>query len=310
LFDVESDCFIGIDYGATHIRAGLVDGSGAIRQRVKKLVPADTEARLAAPLQLARELASGARAVGLAIAGTVGHGVLTWTSNLGLGKVAYARLLTEATGLDAIVVNDARAAGYAEVIVGSATEGQVVLYISVGSGIGGAVVINRKLIEGTGYAGEVGHMVIDPRGPRCRCGRSGCWEKLASGMALDRYAEEHACTYPNGLVAVAANQRPPSARDLISAAGEGDRAATDAVQTVARAFATGLDNLAAALAPDVVVLGGGIMSRPGSLRHLYLDAIHNLRWLRGEVKLAALGDDGGIIGAALLSAELLATDAN
>jgi glucokinase len=176
--------------------------------------------------------------------------VLTWPAHLGLTDVRFAELVTTATALPTVVVNDARAAGSAEAMLGEAHGHGVTLYVSVGTGIGGAIVVDRRLLTGGGHAGETGHVGVDRDGPPCACGRRGCWEQLAGRRALDRVAATVlAGQLPGG-------SRAPSARHVIAPASLGDDAARDAIRCAARAFAAGLDSVCAVLSPDRAVLGG------------------------------------------------------
>jgi glucokinase len=190
------------------------------------------------------------------------------------------------------VVNDARAAGYAEarraIVPDSRTGGGTVLVVTVGTGIGGAVVVGGRLLEGSGHAGEIGHMSIDPHGRQCDCGRRGCWERLVGGRALreslgDRWA---------------------SVGDLAACAERGDENAVAHIAARAEAFGAGLDSLCAVLAPTTVVLGGGIIARGGPIAAAYTAAARDLRWLRGRLQLSRLGDHAGLMGAGLLAWEL------
>ena len=286
---------IGIDCGATHLRAAAVDASGRIHRRVRRTVPSVPAERAAAPLEAAADLAAGAVSVGLAVAGTVADGTLIWSAHLGLADVPFAQRLAGHTGLPAIVVNDARAAGYAEAVLGTARGRGVTLYVSVGSGIGGAIIIDRRLVDGAGDAGEIGHLSIDPAGPPCSCGRRGCWEQLAGGRALDRAASSLMSPVLDP------DSAQPTARDLVQAAESGNQSAQQAITRAAASFASGLDSVCAVLSPNRVVLGGGIIGRGGPLAARYLAATNGLRWLRTPPVVASLGDDAGVIGAALLS---------
>ena len=175
-------------------------------------MPPSTAARISAPAEACLELATDAAAVGLAVAGTVRAGALTWSAHLGLADVRFAELVTAATALPTVVVNDARAAGFAEAMLGEAHGRGVTLYVSVGTGIGGAIVVDRRLLTGSGHAGEIGHIGVDPDGPPCACGRRGCWEQLAGGGALDRVAATVEPTSGNtgtGLAIVARLARSP-----------------------------------------------------------------------------------------------------
>ncbi|NIH79114.1 ROK family protein [Amycolatopsis viridis] len=275
---------LGVDLGATHLRAGLVDRAGRLSGVTRQALPPDPTARLDA-LRSVVAAHPEVSAVGLAVAGTVRDGVLTWSANLGLSGVDFAAEL----GRPVTVLNDARAAGLAEARLGAGTGAATVLLVTVGTGLGGAVVTGGRLLEGAGHAGEVGHLVLEAGGPPCRCGNSGCWEQLAGGVALNR----------TGAALGPAGDGTPGAARLAAAVVAGQPRAVAALEQHARQFARGLDSLCAVLAPHTVVLGGGLIARSGPIRDAYLAAARTLRWHTGAVLPAQLGDDAGVLGAAL-----------
>ncbi|WP_158224477.1 ROK family protein [Amycolatopsis sp. KNN50.9b] len=275
---------LGIDLGATHVRAGLVDRDGRLSDVTRQVLPPGPAARLDAVRAVLAHYPEPA-AVGLAVAGTVRDGVLTWSANLGLSDVDFAAEL----GRPVAVINDARAAGLAEARFGAGAGAATVLLVTVGTGLGGALVTGGRPHEGTGHAGEVGHLVLDAGGPPCRCGSRGCWEQLAGGVALNRTG---AGLGPDG-------GGTPGAARLAATAAAGQPRAVAALARHAREFARGLDSLCAVLAPHTVVLGGGLVARSGPIREAYLAAARTLRWHTGPVRPARLGDDAGVIGAAL-----------
>ena len=265
--------------GGTRFRGILLDLAGNAGKVGRMEVPETVTDRIRLPVQIA--LASGAGAIGLAVAGVVENGVVRNSVNLGMVDVDFG-LQMRAHGLSAVVVNDAVAAGVAEARHAATRGERCVLYVSVGTGIGGALVLDGEPVGGPRPAGEVGHMVVDPDGPACGCGRSGCWETFCGGRALAEAA---------------------AAGSIDELVERNDPAWTLAVQI----FALGLDNLCMALAPDLVILGGGVMARNGPVARAYLEVIPTLRWGRGiRFATAALGDDGGALGAALLAGRLLA----
>ncbi len=284
----DADRCLGIDLGATQLRFALVDRNGAVHHTERRALPDDPRARAALPGEIAAAHRGHVVGVGLAVAGTVAGGVLTWSANLGLHDLDLGAELAARSRGPAVVLNDARAAGYAEALVGGGSGASSVLAVTVGTGIGGAVILDGRLVEGTGDAGEIGHQVIDPGGPVCGCGRRGCWETFVGGRALARTAGQH---YPGDL--------DPLAR-LITRAEAGDPSAGAVVEAAAAHFALGLDNLCAVLAPAVVVLGGGVMARNGLIARRYRAAAQTLRWgARTQVRDSLLGDAAGQIGAAL-----------
>lgn len=289
---VDADArFLGIDMGGTNIRASILDARGAILQSHTRSLPDGAAGRREAPAVLVREFGGDVDAIGMAVAGTVRAGVLTWSANLDLHDVPYRDLLEDLSGRPVVVLNDARAAGFAEASVGAGAGGRVVLTVTVGTGIGGAIVVGGALLEGTGDAGEIGHMVVSPDGPACSCGRAGCWELFVSGKALARLA---ASLYPES--------RDPL-EVWLRALEAGEASATAVLGERCRLFGLGLDNLAAVINPDVIVLGGGVMAKDGVVARAYRQAVGDLRWgARTRIVASTLGDSAGQIGAGLAAA--------
>lgn len=282
---------LGIDMGATNLRAALVDEGGAIVERVRLPLAADPDSRRNAPAAVAGGFRTRFGAVGLAVAGIVRDGVMVWSANLGLGETDFAAALTREFDVPSVVVNDARAAGLAEAVVGAGKGKDVVLTVTVGTGIGGAITSHGELFLGSGSAGEFGHMVVEPDGPECFCGRFGCLEVMAGGRAL---RDQAAIAYPH-------SRRPLD--DLVGFAEAGDTHALAVVARAAGYFAVGLDNLIAAFAPEVIVLGGGVMARGGPIVNAYCEAGDSGMWRRGVVVTrSTLGDDAGLLGAAIAAA--------
>lgn len=282
---------LGVDMGATHLRAGLLHpGHHRLDTATRHTLPADPGARAALLRQVARSFGR-IDAAGVAIAGTVADGVVTWTANLGLDGMDIAAMLRPVTRGPVVVVNDARAAGIAEARAQAAPGERVVLAVTVGTGIGGCIVVDGSPLPGTGNAGEIGHIVIRPDGPPCRCGRRGCWETLCGGRALDHGAVR------------ALGDAAARAADLAAQAQRSSAAATALAQAAA-AFRSGLDSVCAVLAPHLIVLGGGILARGGPIADAYLAAARHLRWAASaRIVRSELGDDAGTLGAAMLAAE-------
>ncbi|GAA2011080.1 ROK family protein [Nakamurella flavida] len=287
---------LGIDLGGSTLRSLVMDPSGAVSRTTRVLLPDAPADRVRALVSLAAAHRDEVAAVGVAIAGTVRGGVVTWSANLGVADVDVGSLLGAATGVPVQVLNDARAAGLAEARLGAGRGARAVLVVAVGTGIGGAIVLDGRVLDGTGDAGEIGHMVLDAAGPPCPCGRSGCWEVLVGGRALARAAERVVGPGPGGDVMTRWEARVE----------DGDPAATEVLTTAAGLFATGVDNLCAVLSPDVLVLAGGVMARGGAVAGAYRAALDGLRWTAGtRVVDAVTGDRAGQLGAALRAADLL-----
>jgi glucokinase len=297
---------IGIDLGATHIRAAIVDTDGTMTAALRRKLPDDIAGRRLAATAVATELLrvhldDRIESIGLAVAGTVAAGVLTWSANLGLDEIDYQAELHTATRRPVAVINDARAAALAESHLGAGADIKTgtVLVVTVGTGIGGGIVIDGQLRTGTGHGGEIGHIPLDPQGPPCRCGHRGCWEQISGGIALNTAATQEAAVNPRGATGRMTVDGQPGAATLAHAAADGDRRAQHIIHHHAHLFARGLDGLCAVIAPHLPVLGGGIIARSGPIRDAYLSAVTTLRWHRGNTRTAMLGDNAGMIGAAL-----------
>jgi glucokinase len=238
-------------------------------------------------------------AVGLAIAGNVtadGSQVL-FSPHLPLAGEPICADLQSALGLRVVVENDANAAAFAEAAMGSAAGSADVLMVTVGTGLGSGLVLGGELYRGHhGFAGEAGHMTVVVDGRPCPCGSRGCWERYASGTALvARYLERGGDPELDG----------PAIGRL--AAG-GDAVAEAALTDVGEWLGRGLASLVAVLDPEVIVVGGGV-SESGN--RLLEPARHHMRAnLTGadrrpapEIRQAALGNDAGVIGAAMLASQ-------
>lgn len=288
----EPQLLLGIDMGGTHLRTALVDFQGGVLRSERMALPDDANERAQLPADIARAHAGEVAGIGLAVAGIVADGVLTWSANLGLADIDFHTAIQRVSSVPVRVLNDARAAGLAEARIGAGRGASTVLAVTVGTGIGGAIVVDGELQMGTGNGGEIGHMVVDPHGPICTCGHHGCWERHVGGRAL---AEQARVLFPDS----------DDALDQLLSAPAGSAAAA-AVDTAAQWFALGLDNLHAIVAPDVVVLGGGIMARGGVIAQRYRAAASHSRW-GDQARLvdSALGDGAGVIGAALAAAAMV-----
>jgi glucokinase len=182
----------------------------------------------------------------------------------------------------------------------------MVLMVTVGTGIGGGLVIDGSIEHGREFLGEIGHTTLAANGPRCSCGNFGCWEALASGTALDRTARALAADDPSGGVAGRAGGSVPSGHHLVEAALAGDRIAGAAFGEFAVHFGRGLANMVVVFDPDVIVVGGGV----GSIGEPLLDPARAAlqESLSGRshrsvtpVVAGAFGNRAGIVGAALLA---------
>lgn len=251
-------------------------------------------------------------AVGLGAPGLVDrHGTLRFAPNLpGVEEIAIGAELRTRLALPVVVENDATCAAWAEHRLGA---GQVddALLVTLGTGIGAGIVAGGVLQRGVnGFAGEAGHMVVDPHGPPCPCGRRGCWERYASGSGLGRLARDAALAGRASQVVALAGGDPEAVRGehIAQAARQGDHQALAVVEEFARWFALGLANLVNLLDPEIAIIGGGLAAAADlyiePIRNAYRDAVYAADHrppLRIEV--AHLGEEAGALGAALLAVE-------
>jgi glucokinase len=314
----------GIDIGGTKV-LGVALGAGeaivadtrvptptGTRQIVGSHV-ADAVAEVAAELDrtLGRDAATADPApVGVGAPGMVDrHGRLCFAPNLPQAHgVDWTELIgPRLPGRSVLIENDANLAVLAEQRLGAARAYRHVVMVTLGTGIGGGIVIGGRVEVGSaGFAGEIGHMVVDPAGPPCPCGRRGCWERYASGAGLGLLAREAALAGRlDGVVRLAGGD-PEDVRgeDVSAAAAAGDPAARQVIQEVGRWVGFGLANLAAALDPECFVLGGGLV-RAGDLlfdaaRASFGELVEGRdRRPLATVVPATFGDRAGAVGAAL-----------
>lgn len=308
---------VGADIGGTKVLAALVSvGAPADPPRVvatrRTATAADPDRLVADTAALVAELAAGAgvrvEAVGLGIPGFVDRGgVARQAPNLpSVIDVDLPAALRAATGRPVRADNDANCAAWAAHRV-DAPEASTVVAVTLGTGIGGGLVVDGRLLRGAhGFAGEPGHMVVDPDGPDCVCGQRGCWEVWASGSGLGRLARRAVETGAAPGLAAAAADGPVDGPLVTRLAHAGDAEAEAVLDRFGRWVALGLANLANLVDPDVVVLSGGIVEEGV----LVLDAVRThldgfATFGRGrtiDVRISTLGPAAGALGAALLAA--------
>ncbi|MBS43200.1 MAG: glucokinase [Nocardioides sp.] len=307
---------VGVDVGGTKVLAGVLDADG----RVVRTALRSTPGRRVSPgmvedalTEAVAEVADGRTpdAVGLAAAGFVDvdrervmfapH--LPWA-----GEPVRARL-EDRWGVRVVLDNDANCAAVAESRLGAARGATSALVLTLGTGIGGALVLDGHVLRGAqGMAGEFGHMQVVPDGRGCECGRSGCWEQYCSGNALLRFARARVGVEPTMLTDLCGG-RPErlTGPQVTDAAEDGDLVARQAFASVGESLGRGLAALVAAFDPEVVVVGGGVSAagdrlldpaRAALARHL-VGADHRVL---PPVRVG-LGADAGLVGAALLAEE-------
>lgn len=301
---------VGIDVGGTKCLGVALDDAGSVIATARRPTPASSSELADTLADIASELGGAAR-LGVGLPGLVTHdGILVASAHLGaMAGMNVAGLLTDRTGHRPRVANDATCATMAEWKAGAGRGLRDVVMVTLGTGIGGGVVAADRLLVGTnGFVGEFGHMLVDPDGPPCPCGRRGCWERFASGTGLARLARDHAHGGRAARVVARAGGDPDDVRGehVQAAARECDPDALAIVDEFARWVAVGLANLTNALDPQAFVLGGGLAEGAdlylGPIRSWYSRLLYadTLRPMPG-IRFAALGERAGAVGAAFLA---------
>ena len=306
---------LGIDIGGTGIKLGWVDDAGNVLTRASVPTPAassptETVACIkAAVQQLGQDGAARPGTVGIGCAGLIDsqRGIVRTSPNLpAWHDVPLAQLLAEALAMPSVLLNDATAFALAEARIGAGRAASPVLGLTIGTGIGGGLVIDGRTVDGhRGFAGEIGHMSVDLAGPDCACGNRGCLELYVGRRALVRnYLQRVTWSAGNPVHELAGGDREQVEPLLVAtAAQQGDGPAAAAFASCGRVLGVGLANLTNLVDPAVIVIGGGL-SQAGELLIEPARREMSARAMAIDddlprVSRAALGVDGGLIGAAL-----------
>lgn len=314
---VNDGVVVGVDIGGTKVLAGVVDGQGRVARTALRTTPGRrvVTSRVEDALVDAIVEAAGLHAiagVGVAAAGFVdsaGERVM-FAPHLPWQGEPLKQLLEERLGCPVGLDNDANCAARAEARYGAARGAVSALMVTMGTGIGGAVLLEGRVVRGAnGMAGEFGHMQVVPDGQACECGRRGCWEQYSSGNALVRNARSLMSEQPSVLSDMTdGNPDRVTGPMVTSAAEEGDLVARRAFASVGDWLGVGVANLVAALDPEVVVIGGGVSAAGDKLLEPARDALRRTVVGAGHrvvphLVAAELGPQAGMVGAALLVAE-------
>ncbi|MBQ3496905.1 MAG: ROK family glucokinase [Oscillospiraceae bacterium] len=314
--------YIGIDVGGTNLKAGLVSEDGALLATKKVPLGAweSAEAFARTLVCLARELLaergtreSDIKAIGIGIPGLVdsARGIISYTPNIPMREVPIAALMQREWDIPIYLGNDANCAALGEYHAGAGRGARSLVVVTLGTGIGSGIVIDGAIYEGfNGAGGEAGHMAIVMDGELCNCGRRGCWERYASATALVRLTKRVMDENPESIMWKLCGEGEKfhvSGKTAFAAARMGDAAAQAACGEYLDYLAAGVANLVNILQPEMVAIGGGVSNEEdGSLllplreRVARFDMARNGAKQRTSIVKAQLGNDAGIIGAALL----------
>ncbi|AXE77491.1 ROK family glucokinase [Streptomyces atratus] len=306
---------IGVDIGGTKIAAGVVDEEGQILSMFKVPTPPTAEGIVDAIATAVSGASEGHRidAVGIGAAGYVDdkRATVLFAPNINWRHEPLKDKVEQRVGLPVVVENDANAAAWGEYRFGAGQGHDDVICITLGTGLGGGIIIGNKLRRGRfGVAAEFGHIRVVPDGLLCGCGSQGCWEQYASGRALVRYAKQRANATPSSATILLSlgdgTVDGIEGKHISAAARQGDAVAIDSFRELARWAGAGLADLASLFDPSAFIVGGGVSDEG----ELVLDPIRKSfrRWLIGgewrphaQVLAAQLGGKAGLVGAADLA---------
>jgi len=310
---------LGLDVGGTHVGVGVVDQQGKIIARAEMATRSDRPQsevldEIAKTALAAAEQAGGLaamRGIGVGLPGVVevDRGVLVFADNLGWHNVDIRHELQARLGdIPVYAGNDANVAALAEARAGACKGADSAVLLTLGTGLGGGIIIGGDIHTGAHFVGgEVGHMIVEVDGRQCNCGTLGCWERYASATALVLAGRAAMAEAANGAIAKAAGGDPEkvNARIVVDAAKAGDPAALAIWQEYIKYLVVGMVSLTNLLDPQVFVIGGGVSAAGEFLREATQTLLHKMLSFRDsnkpDVKLATLGNDAGIIGAAMLA---------
>ncbi len=304
---------VGVDVGATKIAAGVVSPEGKVLGRVRRPTGKTPEKLLSGIVQVVSEVRDGFEvdAVCVAVPGLLlsQESMVVYSPNLhAVEGIRLKDELEPEIKLPLTLENDNSAAAWGEFRFGAGRGTEHLVFVGLGTGIGGGIVIHGQLLRGAqGAGGELGHVTIQANGPRCACGNRGCLEAFASGTAIGRRAREVASERPNSALGQLYADREVLGEDVTRLASEGDEVSLSVLKEVGRWLGIGLAGFVNVFNPEVVVVGGGAMGGG----ELMLESAREEVRVRArppnrdqvEVKRAILGPDSGVLGAAALAKE-------
>lgn len=310
--------YVGIDLGGTNIVAGVVDEDYKIvaKASTKTNCPrpekeiADDMAKMALQAVANANLTIddiewiGIGTPGIANSST---GIIEFAGNLGFNNTPMVKYIKETIDKPVFIENDANAAAYGEYVAGAAKGAKNAVCITLGTGVGGGIIIDGKIYAGSNFAGaEIGHTVIEVDGAQCSCGRKGCFEAYSSATGLIRMTKEAIAEHPDCKMAESANEKGKvTARTSFDCMRAGDKYAKAVVDKYIKYLAAGITNTINIFQPDVLCIGGGVCNEGDPLLLPVKALVQSEDFARNSEKntkivIAELGNDAGIIGAAFL----------
>ena len=310
---------IGVDLGGTTIKFAILTDKGEIQQKWSMETNILSDGQLIIPdiidsinhhIKMYGMTSDQFDGIGLGSPGTIDHdkGTIKGAYNLNWTNSVYpVRDIEKGTGLPVTIENDANVAALGERWQGAGNNADDVVFVTLGTGVGGGIIANGGLLQGAnGAAGEIGHVTVDPNGFMCTCGKRGCLETIASATGIVRVARDRAAEYAGNseLKAMLDDGQDISAKDVFDLAKKDDDLALIVADYVCDSLGFVLGNIANTLNPKYVVIGGGVSAAGEFLRSKVETAMRNNEFATikdsTELRLASLGNGAGVIGAASL----------
>ena len=311
--------YLGIDLGGTNIVAGLVDADCKIVETVscKTNLPRpaseiidDMASLCAQVIEKAGITKDQVSYVGIGCPGTCNGdtGIVEYSNNLKFDKLPLTEMMTKGLGKPVFVDNDANVAALGEVKFGAAKEYNDAVMLTLGTGVGGGIILDGQVYSGFNYAGaELGHMVIEKDGRQCSCGRRGCIEAYASATAIIRDTRKMAERHPESIInqLVNGDLSKVNGKTAFDAMRAGDKWGKKIVDNYIKYLGEGIINFINIFQPDIILIGGGISKEGDTLliplrRYVFKYAYGSKFLKRSKIACATLGNDAGIVGAAML----------
>ena len=318
--------YIGVDLGGTNIAVGVVNEKYEIigRSKIKTGCPrpaeeiiADTAKAAKLAVQDAQISLSDVKYIGIGAPGSINPktGAITFSNNLNFENVPFVDIFkkyinseNQAADIRIFIENDANAAALGEFLAGAGKGTENFIAITLGTGVGSGIIVNKKLLTGCNYAGgELGHTVIVTDGAACTCGRKGCFEAYASATGIIRLTKEKMLEFKDSLMwqLVGGDINAVDGLTAYDAKRKNDKAGMEVVADYQKYVACGITNAINIFQPEVLCIGGGISKEGDNILDPVTELIYSQRFSKNtekqtEIKIASLGNDAGIIGAAYL----------
>jgi glucokinase len=306
---------IGVDIGGTTVKIGLLNVNGEVIKKweivtnhTRHLILEDIWKSINHQLLILQLTPQAILGLGVGAPGFVNNetGIVHEAVNIGWKDFNLSAELSNLSGLPVYVENDANLAALGENWQGAGENNQDIIVITLGTGVGGGMIVNGKLVSGSnGTAGEIGHIIIEPNGYPCNCGRTGCLDTIASGNGIVRQALEKISDTPTSLLAMYYHENKAiTAKDIFDLAAQGDPVCEQVINYTADVLGSVIAKVALLTNPSKVLIGGGVSKAGEQFIKIVRKNFNKYTLPRTgevcEIKIAKLGNDAGIIGAAYL----------